>query len=72
MPVYKFKCDRCGSVFEKYFHMSDQKAAVLCPECHSDDVHRVYSVPFKEFKGKGFYVNDNRQKNHNSADKHMP
>lgn len=67
MPVYKFKCDNCDSVFEECFHMADDMSGVVCPECHSDLVHRLFTVPYLEFKGKGFYVNDKRSKTHEEA-----
>ena len=67
MSVYKFKCDNCDTVFEKRFHMGDDMSGVVCPECHSNRVHRVFTVPYVEFKGSGFYVNDNRSKTDKDA-----
>ena len=67
MPVYKFKCDNCGTVVEKRFHMGDDMSGVVCPECHSNRVHRVFTVHYVEFKGNGFYVNDNRSKTDKDA-----
>ena len=54
MPAYKFKCDNCGAVFEKRFHMGDDMSGVVCPGCHSARVHRVFTVPYIEFIGNGF------------------
>lgn len=64
MPIYEFKCDNCGTVFERGFHMGDDMSGVVCPVCKSEWVHRVFMVPYIEFKGKGFFVNDNRSKTH--------
>ena len=57
MPLYKFKCDICGTVFEKPFHMEDDKSGLMCPNGHKQ-VHRVYAAPNIVFKGSGFYVTD--------------
>ena len=67
MPVYKFKCDKCREIFEKSFHMGDDMSGMVCPECHSDRVHRLITVPYVEFKGKGFYVNDKLSKTDKEA-----
>ncbi len=66
IPIYEFKCDICGLVFEKHFHIKDNISGVVCPACFSNQVHRVYSMSFIEFKGSGFYVNDKRDKTENS------
>ncbi|MGD9093302.1 MAG: zinc ribbon domain-containing protein [Anaerolineales bacterium] len=67
MPAYNFKCDNCGEVFEKRLHMGDEMMGVMCTGCHSTQVHRVFTVPYVEFKGIGFYVNDNRSKSEKKA-----
>jgi len=54
MPTYQYQCDVCGVIFELHFHLNDEKGEIVCPNGHSK-VHRVYSAPFIEFKGKGFY-----------------
>jgi putative FmdB family regulatory protein len=59
MPVYRFRCDVCGLIFEKNFHMNDDKTHVVCPNGHTQ-IHRLFSKPFVQFKGKGFYINDSR------------
>lgn len=59
MPIYAFKCDVCGAVFEKHLHMMDDKSSVVCPYGHTK-VHQIYVAPHIMFKGPGFYVTDNR------------
>jgi putative FmdB family regulatory protein len=47
MPVYDFKCDRCGERFEAATRPGERPA---CPVCGAPDVERVYSAfagPFK-------------------------
>ena len=43
MPVFEFGCIECGSVFEKLLMNSDEKVALVCPECHSHSLERVVS-----------------------------
>ena len=47
MPVYEYRCNKCGKNFElrrSIFASSKDKAA--CPKCGSTDPERVYS-PFR-------------------------
>jgi putative FmdB family regulatory protein len=62
MPIYEFKFNNCGTVFKKGFHLGDDMSGVVCPICKSDQVHRVFTVPYIEFKG--LYANDNPLKAH--------
>ena len=60
MPVYTFKCDVCGTTFDRTCHSNDDLSEIICPNGHTQ-VHRVYSAPAIIFKGSGFYVNDSRK-----------
>jgi len=43
MPVYEYVCNKCGEKFDRLVRASaDQDAE--CPECHSRDVRKVFSV----------------------------
>jgi len=44
MPIYDYRCDLCGHVFEKLV-MPSTATSVLCPECDSEEVGRVASLP---------------------------
>ncbi len=61
MPIYVYRCEKCGLQFEKFQHFDDDPIKV-CPEC-GGPVHRVYQPVGIIFKGSGFYVTDNRSKN---------
>lgn len=63
MPVYEYKCTKCGYRFEKEQHISDKPVA-RCPRngCRGKVV-RVLTPPAIVFKGKGFYVNDHGKGN---------
>ena len=56
MPIYEYKCEKCGTVFEKRQRFSD---AVLTthPEC-GGPVHRLLSAPAFQLKGTGWYATD--------------
>lgn len=43
MPIFEFRCVKCGNVFEKILVKSDEKAEMECPECKSDLLERVVS-----------------------------
>lgn len=52
MPVYEFKCGKCGQVFEVVMSMAEAAVqAVACPICSSDDVEKVFS-PFSVVTAK--------------------
>jgi putative FmdB family regulatory protein len=61
MPIYVYRCEKCGLQFEKFQHFNDEPVKV-CPEC-GGPVHRVYQPVGIIFKGSGFYVTDNRSNN---------
>jgi putative FmdB family regulatory protein len=58
MPTYGYKCEECGIVFERFQHFSEEPLKT-CPECEGT-VHRIIHPVGVIFKGKGFYVTDNR------------
>lgn len=43
MPIYEFRCIKCGEVFEKLFMSRDEKVDITCPHCKSEMVERVVS-----------------------------
>ena len=58
MPTYEYKCEECGIVFDRFQHFSEDPLKT-CPECEGP-VHRIIHPVGIIFKGKGFYVTDNR------------
>ncbi|MBX3043981.1 MAG: zinc ribbon domain-containing protein [Candidatus Kapabacteria bacterium] len=75
MPVYDYKCNTCGQVFEYKQSMSDN-ALTNCPEdiCKSEvkgqgSVQRILSKNVGlVFKGTGFYQTDYTSKGKDSSD----
>jgi putative FmdB family regulatory protein len=61
MPIYAYKCDICGTPFERIGHLDEDLGEIICPNGHAQ-YHRVYYCPTVIFKGSGFYINDSRKK----------
>ena len=58
MPTYTYRCTNCEHQFEARQRMMDDPLTV-CPECEGK-IRRVVNSVGVVFKGKGFYVTDNR------------
>lgn len=56
MPVYEYKCESCGEVFELIQKFVDEPLKVH--EKCGGAVHRLLSAPALQFKGTGWYVTD--------------
>jgi putative FmdB family regulatory protein len=56
MPLYEYKCDRCGDVFEVIEKFSDPPLQEHA-NC-GGHVERLLSAPALQFKGTGWYVTD--------------
>ena len=48
MPIFEFRCRKCGECFEVLFRSRDEKMAVACQQCGSKKVERQMSA----FAGK--------------------
>jgi putative FmdB family regulatory protein len=60
MPVYVYRCQRCGIEFKKTQVFSD-KPLKHCPECRTSHVWRVPQRAAIVFKGSGWYSTDHRR-----------
>lgn len=56
MPLYDYKCHKCGKTFEVRQKFADETLKVH-DEC-GGEVERLISVPALQFKGSGWYVTD--------------
>ena len=43
MPIYEYKCNRCGKEFEQLVFSSDREDDIACPSCGRKDTSRVLS-----------------------------
>ncbi len=43
MPIFEFRCKKCGEVFESFIMKGIEK--VNCPRCNSSEVEKLISAP---------------------------
>ena len=61
MPLYEYRCEACGSTFEKIRKFSDEPLEV-CDKCGKGPVKKLISSPAFQFKGTGWYITDYAKK----------
>ena len=64
MPIYEYKCQVCGSIFEIFQKVSDQKLnKTLCRVCNKETiVDKIVSTSGFRLNGSGWYVTDFKNK----------
>lgn len=60
MPLYEYRCRKCGNVFEKIQKFSDAPLT-KCEKC-GGKLEKLLSPPAIQFKGTGWYVTDYARK----------
>lgn len=65
MPLYEYKCVKCGHRFEKIESVGASETK-KCPQCGAK-AERQLTAPAIQFKGSGWYVTDYAGKNSASA-----
>lgn len=56
MPLYDYRCHKCGETFEVMQKFSD--APLTVHEGCGGEVQKLLSAPALQFKGSGWYVTD--------------
>ena len=56
MPIYEYKCKKCGKEFEMFQGIADP-AAKSCKYCKGP-VHKMMSISSFHLKGSGWYATD--------------
>jgi putative FmdB family regulatory protein len=56
LPLYEYKCVKCGHRFEKIESVTASETK-KCPKCGAR-AERMASAPAIQFKGSGWYVTD--------------
>jgi len=56
MPIYEYRCDQCGDIFEEWQKFSDP-VIDKCPSC-GGHASRLISQSTFILKGSGWYVTD--------------
>lgn len=63
MPLYQYRCKKCGEITEKIQKFTD-KPLTVCSFCNGA-VEKIISAPGIIFKGSGFHITDyHRGKTH--------
>jgi putative FmdB family regulatory protein len=44
MPLYEYRCRKCGKSFEMLRRMQDADRDLECPECRSEEIERLLST----------------------------
>ena len=65
MPIYEFRCKKCGTEIEVYQKMSDKPPA-RCKKC-GGRLEKMISQTAFQFKGEGWYVTDYGRKGKDSV-----
>lgn len=68
MPIYEYKCDNCGKIFEVIQKISDIKLP-RCTSCKTGNVRRILSSSGFRLKGSGWYETDFKTKKPSSKSK---
>lgn len=45
MPIYEFKCQDCGHIFEVFFKSREDFTHQACPQCQSQRTAKIFSTP---------------------------
>ena len=61
MPVYEYRCGKCGHEFEELQRITDDPIR-KCPKCGKPAVERLISRSSFVLKGSGWYVTDYARK----------
>lgn len=59
MPIYTYRCESCGVQFDRRQKFDDEPL-IICPECQTETLRKVYLPVGIVFRGSGFYATDNR------------
>lgn len=60
MPIYEYRCKKCGDQQEVFQKMAD-KQPTKCRKC-GGRLEKLISSPAIQFKGEGWYVTDYARK----------
>jgi len=63
MPIFDFKCSKCGfqdEYIESFSVPKEMKAPKICPKCNEGEMEKQFSSKNIgiDFIGSGFFIND--------------
>lgn len=70
MPLYDYKCQKCGHIFEVTQKITEEPLK-FCPQCKGH-IKRLISSAGIIFKGSGFHVTDYGKKEVKESKKSAP
>lgn len=44
MPIYEFRCPRCGHTFEELIFRQSEISELTCPKCGSQEIRQLMSA----------------------------
>ena len=44
MPIYEYRCNKCGETYEELRSMQAADRDLKCPRCEAEDVERLVSI----------------------------
>ncbi len=45
MPIYDYRCEECGTVYDVFHKVREVVEDIVCPSCHSPRHVRLISAP---------------------------
>ena len=63
MPTYEYECIDCNYLFEEFQSIIDPPI-FICPNCNGKTKRLISGGTGFLFKGKGFYITENRSNNY--------
>lgn len=58
MPIYEYRCSKCGHVFERFESIRNYSQTLECPVCGETAHLMISGGNGLIFKGSGFYITD--------------
>lgn len=56
MPLFEYRCQDCGQIFEVFTQRQDRSAVPICPECGKPNVERMVSLFSATVSGGGSHA----------------
>ncbi len=44
MPIFEYRCPRCGHVFEHFWRGVEKREELRCPQCGAEHMEKLVSV----------------------------
>jgi putative FmdB family regulatory protein len=57
MPIYEYRCSKCGFQ-DEYLQKVSEPALKVCPSCGKAKFEKLLSAPGFQLKGSGWYATD--------------